>query len=91
MSAGDVWMGWGEGALDSLSWLLTVYPDFKEEKLQAMAGDATTCMGTGVFMQKEILIGGQKYLIIIVYQPFPLKLKKIVAEKRGSSVVSQIK
>lgn len=37
-----------------------------------------------VYATEEILIGVQKYLMIFVYHPFP-------AERRGSSVVSQIK
>lgn len=64
-----------------------MYPNFKEENSRPWL-KFWSCSYTfehgNVYAPGEILIGVQKYLIIFVYHPFP-------AERRGSSVVSQIK
>lgn len=64
-----------------------MYPDFKEEHSRLWLKFwrcSCTFEHRNVYATGEILIGVQKYLMIFVYHPFP-------AERRGSSVVSQIK
>lgn len=64
-----------------------MYPNFKEENSRLWLKfwrDSCTFEHRNVYATGGILIGVQKYLMAFVYHHFP-------AERRGSSVVSQIK
>lgn len=64
-----------------------MYPNFKEENSRLWLKFwrcSCTFEHINVDATGETLIGVQKYLMIFVYHPFP-------AERKGSSVVSQIK